>query len=169
MKTPIMNSEIKFNKDENAATIYGMKVYKNIPEEIWAYFTQSELVDQWWAPEPWKCETSHLNFEQGGDWNYALVSPEEEKYFGSVRYHEINSGRSFDWTKTFTGEHGNRNQNIPSSNWLMGFTGVDDGTKLTINIHFNSLAEMQKLLEMGFEEEFKSRLNQLEDLLNEKD
>ncbi len=164
-----MSSEIKFNKDENAATTYGMKVFANTPEEIWAYFTQKELLDQWWAPEPWKCETLQLSFEPEGEWNYALISPDNEKYFGRVRYHEINNGRSFDWTKSFTDENGNLNGNLPSSNWLMGFTGVDEGTKLTINIHFKTIAEMQKLMEMGFEEEFKSRLNQLEELLIEKD
>lgn len=169
MKIPIMNSEIKFNKDENAATIYGMKVYNNIPGEIWTYFTQKELLDQWWAPEPWKCETSEINFEPNGRWTYAMISPENDKYFGNVRFHEINQGRSFDWTKSFTDEQGNLNINLPSSNWLLGFTGVDEGTKLTINIHFKSPQEMKQLCEMGFEEEFKTRLNQLETLLNEKD
>ena len=169
MKILIMSSEIKFNKDEDAASIYGMKVFKNTPGEIWRYFTDKELIDQWWAPEPWKCETQQMNFEPNGQWNYAMISPEDSKYFGNVQYHEINQGRSFDWTKSFTDEHGNLNSNLPSSNWLLGFTGVNEGTKLTINIHFKSPEEMQQLSEMGFEEELKTRLNQLEILLNNKD
>ena len=165
----IMNSEIKFTKDEQAATIYGMKVLENTASEVWNYFTKQELLDQWWAPEPWKCETQQINFEPAGRWTYAMISPDGEKYFGNVVYHEVNQGRSFDWTKSFTDEQGNLNVNLPSSNWLIGFTGVDEGMKLTINIHFKSPEEMRQLCEMGFEEEFKTRLNQLEMLLNKKD
>ncbi|MCB4236054.1 hypothetical protein LDL59_16030 [Kaistella anthropi] len=54
-------------------------------------------------------------------------------------------------------------------NWLIGFTGVEEGTKLTINIHFNSENDMKTILEMGFEEGFKMGLNQLAELINEKD
>lgn len=164
-----MNSEIKFNKDENAATIYGMKVFNNDVDTIWSHFTKQELIDLWWAPEPWRCETLLMNFEKEGEWNYAMISGDNDKYFGHVRYHEINYHRSFDWTKSFTNQEGQKNPLLPSSNWLIGFTGVEEGMKLTVNIHFSSLSEMQQLLEMGFEEEFKTRLNQLEYLLNGED
>lgn len=164
-----MNSEIKFNRDDNAATIYGMKVFRNDVDEIWNHFTKQELLDRWWAPEPWTCETLHMDFQPEGEWNYAMISADNEKYFGHVRYHEVNYHRSFDWTKSFTDEEGKKNALLPSANWLIGFTGVEEGMKLTVNIHFSSFTDMQQLLEMGFEEEFKTRLNQLESLFNRED
>ncbi len=45
------------------------------------------------------------------------------------------------------------------------FTGVAEGTKLTVNIQFPSLESMNAIFEMGFEEGFRTTLNQLEDLL----
>ena len=80
-----------------------------------------------------------------------------------------NYHRSFDWTDFFADETGNINTELPSVKWLIGFTGVQEGTKLTINIHFHSTDEMQQLLDMGFEADFKMRLTQLEALLNQKD
>ena len=53
---------------------------------------------------------------------------------------------------------------MPTVNWLIGFTGIEQGTKLTVNIYFNSLKEMNQMLEMGFEEGFKMGLNQLEEV-----
>lgn len=73
--------------------------------------------------------------------------------------------RSFDWTDFFTDAHGNIDTKFPSVKWLLGFTGVDEGTKLTVNIHFNSEADMRKILEMGFEEGFKAGLDQLQELI----
>lgn len=53
----VMNSEIIFNTDLDSATVYISKIYDADVSEVWDYFTQSELLDQWWAPKPWKCET----------------------------------------------------------------------------------------------------------------
>nr|WP_317126323.1 SRPBCC domain-containing protein [Chryseobacterium sp. 3008163] len=61
-----MNSEIVFNKDFDSKSIYVMKVYDAEVSKVWDYFTHAELLDQWWAPKPWKCETENLNFEEGG-------------------------------------------------------------------------------------------------------
>ncbi|VFB03970.1 Uncharacterised protein [Chryseobacterium taihuense] len=53
----------------------------------------------------------------------------------------------------------------PIAKWLFGFTGVEEGTKVTVNIHFDSEEEMRSILDMGFEEGFKKGLLQLEEVL----
>ena len=94
-----------------------------------------------------------------------MVGPENEKQYAGAEYHEITFHRSFDWTDFFTDAEGNIDPDFPSVKWLLGFTGVDEGTKLTVNIHFNSEADMKKILDMGFEEGFKTCLSQLEELI----
>jgi Fe2+ transport system protein FeoA len=42
---------------------------------------------------------------------------------------------------------------------------VEEGTKVTINIHYQSQEIMQKMMDMGFEGGFKMGLNQLEEIL----
>lgn len=164
-----MESEIVFNKDFDTASIYLMNVYKEDVAIVWDYFTKPELLDQWWAPKPWKCETRKLDFREGGTWNYAMVGPENERHFAGVNYQEITFHRSISCSDFFTDENGNLNTAFPSVNWLIGFTGVEEGTKLTVNIHFNSENDMKQILEMGFEEGFKTGLNQLSELLIKKD
>ncbi|MCB4236053.1 SRPBCC domain-containing protein [Kaistella anthropi] len=68
-----MTPDIVFNKDFDAATVFVMAIYQNKPALVWDYFTKPELLDQWWAPKPWRCETSNLDFREGGKWNYAMV------------------------------------------------------------------------------------------------
>ncbi len=160
-----MKSNIVFNKDFDAASVFVMKVYHADVSVIWNHFTKPELLDQWWAPKPWKCETQNLEFKEGGRWNYAMVGPENEKQYAGADYQEITFHRSFDWTDFFTDPHGNIETKLPSVKWLLGFTGVEEGTKLTINIHFNSENDMKTILEMCFEEGFKACLAQLEELL----
>ena len=163
-----MTPDIVFNKDFDAATVFVMAIYQNKPALVWDYFTKPELLDQWWAPKPWRCETSNLDFREGGKWNYAMIGPNNERHRAGVIYEEINAPRSISWIDFFADENGNPTSEIPSVNWLIGFTGVEEGTKLTINIHFNSENDMKTILEMGFEEGFKMALNQLAEIINGK-
>lgn len=164
-----MTNELVFNRDYDAAQVFVMKVFPQDVTTVWEFFTRAELLDQWWAPRPWKCETSNLDFTEGGKWIYAMVGPEGEKHFAGANYHEINWHRSFDWTDYFMDQNGEIDHNLPEVKWLFGFTGVEEGTKLTINIHFADSSEMTQLLEMGFEQGFTAGLNQLEELLNQTD
>jgi len=160
-----MESNIVFNKDFDSNSVYVMKIYDAEVSKVWDYFTKSELLDQWWAPKPWKCETVNQDFKEGGEWFYAMVGPEGEKHYAKVKYGEIIEHRSFDGVDVFCDENGNVNESFPEAKWLLGFTGVEEGTKVTINIHFESSEAMKQLLEMGFEEGFKMGLNQLEEIL----
>lgn len=160
-----MESNIIFNKDFESNTVYVMKIYHADVSKVWNYFTKAELLDQWWAPKPWKCETKKQDFKEGGVWLYSMVGPESERHYAQVKYGEIMEHRSFDGTDTFCDENGNVNPDFPEAKWLFGFTGVEEGTKVTVNIHFSSTEAMKQLLEMGFEEGFKMGLNQLEEIL----
>ncbi len=162
-----MESNIIFNKDLDANSIYVMKIYDADVSKVWDYFTKSELLDQWWAPKPWKCETKTQDFKEGGIWLYAMAGPDGERHYAKVKYMEITEHRSFDGTDSFCDENGKTNPDFPEVKWLFGFTGVEEGTKITVNIHFSSEESMKKLLEMGFEGGFKTGLYQLEEILSD--
>ncbi|WP_276878341.1 SRPBCC family protein [Chryseobacterium joostei] len=161
-----MESSIIFNKDFDSNSVYVMKVYKADVSTVWNYFTQSELLDQWWGPKPWRCETLNQDFKEGGIWLYSMVGPNGEKAYAQFKYGEIMEHRSVDWTSAFCDEKGNINEDFSGSKWLVGFTGVEEGVKITINIHYQSQEIMKKILEMGFEEGLKMGLNQLEEILD---
>jgi len=160
-----MKSFIIFNKDFDSNSVYVMKVYHADVSKVWDYFTKSDLLDQWWAPKPWKCETVKMDFKENGVWHYAMMGPEGEKMHAQVKYGEIMEHRSFDGINAFCDEKGTINEDFPKSQWLFGFTGIEEGAKLTVNIHFPSQEVMKKQIEMGFEEGFKMGLSQLEEIL----
>lgn len=160
-----MKSMITFNEDFDSSSVYVMKIYNAEASKVWDYFTKSELLDQWWAPKPWKCETKKQDFKEGGTWLYSMVGPQGERHYSLLKYGEITEHRSFDGIDAFCDENGKINEDFPQAKWLLGFTGVEEGTKVTINIHLPSQEALKQLLEMGFEEGFKTGLNQLEEIL----
>ncbi|WP_262149778.1 SRPBCC family protein [Chryseobacterium foetidum] len=161
-----MSNDIIFNKDFDENTVYVSKIYDADVKKVWDHFTKAELLDLWWAPKPWKCETESMDFKEGGTWLYSMFGPEGERHYSQVKYGEITENRSFDGLDSFCDENGNLNPDFPEAKWLIGFTGVEEGTKVTVNIHFPSEEDMRKQIEMGFEEGFKTGLNQLEEILS---
>ena len=164
-----MKPKVIFNSDHDAGTVYIMKVLDEDASDVWKYFTESDLLEKWWAPAPWETKTLNMNFGAGGRWDYVMRDPENNRQNAGLIFHEVNVGRSFDFTDFMADENGNINTVIPQSNWLVGFTGVEEGTKLTLNIHFNSEEEMKKVMDMGFEERVLKSLDQLEKLMIKKD
>lgn len=160
-----MESDIIFNKDFDSNSAYVMKIYDADVSTVWNHFTRAELLDQWWGPKPWRCETLKHDFKENGIWLYTMIGPNGEKAgYSRTKYGEIMEHRSFDWMSAFSDENGNVAEDAPQSKWLFGFTGVKEGTKVTVNIHYQSQEIMKKMMDMGFEGGFSMGLNQLEEI-----
>ena len=57
------------------------------------------------------------------------------------------------------------NPELPGSEWEYNFSEQNGKTKVCITIYNESLARMEKMIEMGFTEGFKMSMNNLENLL----
>ena len=57
------------------------------------------------------------------------------------------------------------NPELPGSEWDYTFSEQDGKTKVNITIYNESLARMERMIEMGFTEGFKMSMNNLENLL----
>jgi len=134
-------------------------------EKVWQAWTESELLDKWWAPKPWKAETKNMDFREGGTWLYCMVGPEGTGPWCRVDFKTININKSFTAVDTFCDEEGNINADFPAMNWKNLFSKTATGTKVVVEINFKEEADIQKILEMGFEEGFTAALGNLDELL----
>lgn len=130
---------------------------------VWDAFTTKELLDQWVAPKPWSAETKYMDFKVGGRRFYAMVSPEGLKRWSVQEYTSITPKTNFKMYNTFADE--NENKELPGSAWNYNFSEQDGITKVSITIVNESLARLEKMIEMGFEPGFKMSIDNLEKLL----
>lgn len=135
-------------------------------EKIWAAWTQSELLDQWWAPKPWKAKTKSMEFEVGGRWLYAMVGPDGTTQWSFADYKEIDPEQSISLVDGFCDENGNLVTSFPQSSWTIIFKKTIDSTIVFIDIKFNTVEEIDQLLETGFKEGFTMGLENLDELLS---
>jgi uncharacterized protein YndB with AHSA1/START domain len=134
-------------------------------DQVWKAWTTSELLDQWWAPKPWKTRTRSLDFSEGGKWMYAMVGPEGEEHLCRVDYIQIVPGKKFTGTDAFCDAEGNISTEFPTMHWICEFEAEGDKTNVLVTITFGSEEDLNKIVEMGFKEGFTAAHDNLDELL----
>ena len=135
---------------------------------VWSAWTESEILDQWWAPKPWKAQTKTMDFREGGHWLYAMVGPEGEEHWARADYRSITPQKSFSAQDAFCDAEGNVNTEWPRSRWNNEFSESSGVTRVQIEITFDKLADLEKNMQMGFKDGFTAALENLDEVLSKK-
>ena len=155
----------KLTKDLANKKLHVTRDFNAPIELVWKAWTTSEILDQWWAPKPWRAITKSMEFSVGGMWLYCMTGPQGEQHWSRVDFTSINPMKSFANKTTFTDEHGTINLQAPSSNWNNEFISTTNGTSVQVTLTFERIEDLNMLVEMGFEGGFNMGLQNLEDIL----
>jgi uncharacterized protein YndB with AHSA1/START domain len=152
-----------FTVDKAAKTVFVTREFDADLSLVWDAFTKAEILDQWVAPKPWASKTKFMDFKVGGRRFYAMVSPEGQERWAIQKYMSISPKTNFKLFNAFADK--DESPELPGSDWDYTFSEQDGKTKVRITIYNESLARMEKMIEMGFTEGFKISMNNLENLL----
>ena len=152
-----------FTVDKAAKTVLITREFDADLSLVWDAFTKPEILDQWVAPKPWVSKTKFMDFKVGGRRFYAMVSPEGQERWAIQKYTSISPKTNFKMFNAFADK--DENPELPGSDWDYSFIEQEGKTKVSITIYNESLARMEKMIEMGFTEGFKMSMNNLENLL----
>ena len=144
-----MNETI-FTSDKSTLTV--KRVFNAPLNMVWRAWTEAELLDQWWAPKPWKSETKFMEFKVGGHRIYAMVGPEGERHWGRSTYDSIEPLVSFAGRDLFCDENGEVNPELPVAHFTNHFHDQSEQTEVTIITVYESEEALQQIIEMGVKE-----------------
>ncbi|OYU82804.1 MAG: ATPase [Flavobacterium sp. BFFFF2] len=162
--TPLF--EFTVNKETN--TVHVKREFAASLELVWDAWTNPEIIDQWWAPKPWRAETKSMDFREGGFWLYAMVGPENETHWGRQEYQKIVPLTSFSGIDAFCDDFGDVNETLPKTLFDNRFSEASDKTIVTITSTYESLDMLEMVIEMGFKEGFTMALENLDIILESK-
>ena len=152
------------NKENNTVNI--KREFAANLDLVWDAWTKPELLDQWWAPKPYKTVTKSMDFREGGTWLYYMLSPENQKHWCKNDYLKIEMKKGFTGLDAFCDEQGFVNEEMPRTKWTNSFTEAGkDMTLVSIVSTYNSLSDLEKVIQMGFKEGFTMALQNLDELL----
>lgn len=133
---------------------------------VWAAWTESEILDQWWAPKPWRAETKSMNFKEGGRWHYCMVGPEGERHWCLFDYKKIVPEKSYSGLDAFCDENAIINPQHPRMSWDNHFKQQGDETIVNCDISFEKIEDLETVISMGLQEGFTSALENLDQYIS---
>jgi len=151
-----------FTVDKERQAIQVKRIFRAGPELVWLAWTTPSLLDQWWAPKPYRTETKHLECKTGGHWLYAMIGPENDAHWCRADFTAVTANKYFEATDAFCDADGKVNSEFPVAHWKCTFTTADEGTLVSIQIAYNSTEDLEKYLSLGFSEGFTSALGNLD-------
>ena len=154
-----------FTVDKKTNSVFVNKEFEAELSSVWDAFTKKEILDQWWAPKPWISKTKYMNFKEGGRRFYAMCSPEEEEHWSIQDFTSISPMANFKFHDAFSDKDENITSALPGSEWSLNFSETDGVTTVNINIKHKTLADLEQIIQMGFQGGFTMTLNYLEQLL----
>lgn len=161
----IATKETIYTKDPSNKKMKVVREFDAPLQKVWKAWTESELLDQWWAPKPWKANTQSMDFREGGSWLYYMQGPDGSRHYCRVDYQKIVPSKSFAGLDSFCDENGNPTTEAPQMTWNCQFSSTSNGSKVDVEIIFASEADLEKIVEMGFKEGFAAAHNNLDELL----
>lgn len=158
MKTEIIS-------DKEKATFQAKREFNANVSLVWRAFTETELLDQWWAPKPWKCETKSMEFKPEGKWEYEMVGPNGERHGAIQVFEEIVFEKFFSGIDAFTDEIGQINKSMPVANWKNTFTPTENGTLVITEAKYPNTESLESVLKMGMAEGLSMAQDNLDEVL----
>lgn len=165
-----MNSHLQFDFTVDKAN-NSVNVKREFAAElalVWAAWTQAELLDIWWAPKPFQTKTKSMDFKVGGTWLYAMHGPNNQTHWCRADYLKIEHQKMYSAIDAFCDEDGNMNLDFPRSTWSNTFIDKGESTLVDISIQYQSLADLEKIVELGFKEGFTMALGNLDQYIEAK-
>jgi uncharacterized protein YndB with AHSA1/START domain len=164
-----MSSALKtlYREDLPNKKMHVTREFKAPQQTVWRAWTEPELLDQWWAPKPWKAVTISMDFRPGGRWRYDMQGPESECHHCLVDYKSIAAPSQFQGVDAFCNAQGEVNREMPQMEWAVRFIPDGENTRVEVDVEFASEEEMKKIVDMGFREGFAMAHENLDQLLKE--
>jgi uncharacterized protein YndB with AHSA1/START domain len=132
---------------------------------VWDCHTKAEYLDQWFAPKPLTTQTKHMDFREGGYWHYAMITPDNEKFWNRLDYKTITPIDGYTAKDGFCDETGAVNPDLPGSDWTVTFADAGRRTLVTTLVQYGSAEKLQAAVDMGLEGGLASTMERLDELL----
>ncbi|HWZ66126.1 MAG TPA: SRPBCC domain-containing protein [Patescibacteria group bacterium] len=150
-------------KDVENKTLTIKREFDTSRERLWRAWSDASLLSRWWGPREWPATTKSFDFSPGGHWHYFMTGPDGTQAWGWLGYKTIDAPDNFTAEDSFSNEAGEKNSELPHTHWDISLDG-DSPTTLITTLTFTTEADLQKILDMGFEAGYTESLDQLEEL-----
>lgn len=94
-----------------------------------------------------------------------MVDPNGTEYWGYTEYLTIQSIDFYTSLDAFSNEQGQINKDLPRAKWQVSFSDKSEKTIVETIAQYNSLSDLEAVIQMGMEQGMRITLEKLDELL----
>jgi uncharacterized protein YndB with AHSA1/START domain len=152
-------------RDTEALT---MTVVADFPVELqrlWEAYVDPRQLERFWGPPTWPATFTRHDAAVGGRSAYTMNGPDGQSHGGYWEWLSVEPLKGFEVRDGFATPDGEPNPELPSMRMQFAFEETGGGSRLTTTTYFNSLTDLEQLLEMGMEEGLREAMGQMDAVL----
>lgn len=132
---------------------------------LWDAYTDPRQIERFWGPPSYPSTFLRHDAAVGGRSVYKMTGPEGDAHYGVWEWTAANAPDSFEVLDAFANEKGEKNTELPGMRMVFEFSDTAGGSRLVTTSHFDSLDQLNQLLEMGMLDGTKQAMAQIDDVL----
>lgn len=152
-------------KDPESLTMVIVADFSVPVRRLWDAYADPRQLETFWGPPTWPATFDRHDLTPGGRSEYYMTGPDGSRAGGFWEFLSVQEGKSFEVIDGFNREDGTPNTDMPSMRMVFAFEETEAGSRLRTTTYFNSLAELEQLVEMGMEEGTTLAMGQIDDVL----
>lgn len=134
-------------------------------ERLWDAYVDPRQLERFWGPPTYPATFTRHDAAVGGRSAYTMTGPEGDSHGGYWEWLAVDPSKSFEVRDGFTRPDGAPDESLPSMRMRFVFEPTDGGSRVTTTTFFGSLADLERLLEMGMEEGLHEAMGQMDEVL----
>ncbi len=153
------------NRDPEALTMTVVADFDAPLRRLWDAYLDPRLLERFWGPPTYPAIFSRHDGCVGGRSEYAMTGPDGDASRGYWEWVAVDPLKRFEVRDGFANADGSANDAMPSMRMVFDFEPVGDASRVTTTTYFDSLEQLEQLLEMGMEEGMSAAMGQIDDVL----
>ncbi len=155
------------HKDAEALTMTVVADFAAPVQRLWDAYADPRQLERFWGPPTYPATFTRHDMFPGGRSAYAMVGPDGDVSRGYWEFLDVKPPHSFDVRDGFCHPDGTPNTEMPSMRMTFAFEATGSGSRLTTTTFFNTIQELEQLLNMGMEEGTRQAMGQIDAVLED--
>ncbi len=152
-------------RDVDALTLTVVAEFPAPVQRLWEAYVDPRQLERFWGPPSWPATFTRHDAAAGGRSAYTMTGPDGDTHGGYWEWVSVEPLRGFEVRDGFAGPDGEPDPALPAMRLRFAFEATGAGSRVTTTTCFDSLADLERLLEMGMEEGMRAAMSQMDAVL----
>jgi uncharacterized protein YndB with AHSA1/START domain len=153
--------------DLDRSTITVVAEFAAPVERVWELYADPRKIERHWGPPEWPATFLRHELVPGSRTHYYMSGPDGQQAHGVWNVVEVDEPDSFVVDDAFADADGAPDEGFGWTRMAARFERVPGGTRVEFVSTFQSVEQLQQMLDMGMDEGLRSAMAQIDGLLEE--